>query len=580
MSDFAAPSYVGSNFRQRIAAAFDRLRWWDRLLLAGLVGWVAFVGDSEPDWYYFVPTMAAFGFVTAVLFLVSARWRFALIGAAALFVTIYGVSWFKYSIVAMKFHIYDVVFHALSLTQFLFFLATFPQVAVLALGGAGLALGLLALIWRREKPVASATLGRRALIAGLAGLIAFISARALFANHADFFTARRYYLSSFIFSIGDLDALSKFGGLIEANAEPARDALPGDGAIACKAEGPRPSIVLFLNESTMPPGIYPNIRFPDETKPLFTSFDGKQRRLRVETFGGATWLTDFSALTGLSTWSFGSMRNFVAQFMTGRIHHSLPQYLKACGYETTMVYPSKADFAGSDLFYKSIGFDHVIDRHVHGAPDEKQRDAFYLGYATAALKKGAAARKPQFIAVSNMGPHSPWDFHFDPKEGARGNWNNDPQLDEYLWRLVLAERDRKAFRADLARSLPNEKILFVSYGDHQPALRAIPMKGLVEVANDGRSDMLQPTSVAFETFWAIDGQNMKPQLLANEPALIEVPHLPTLVVKAAGLPLDAVYQRRLELFAQCNGLYHTCADRQKIPEFHRWLADSGWLKLE
>ena len=37
------------------------------------------------------------------------------------------------------------------------------------------------------------------------------------------------------------------------------------------------------------------------------------RRLRVETFGGGTWLSDFSALTGLSTNLFGSMRNFAAQ---------------------------------------------------------------------------------------------------------------------------------------------------------------------------------------------------------------------------------------------------------------------------
>ncbi|MGL4810859.1 MAG: sulfatase-like hydrolase/transferase, partial [Beijerinckiaceae bacterium] len=560
--------------------AWHRLGWGDRVLAAGLVAWVAFVGDNEPDWYYFIPTMAAYLFVAALTFAVTVRWRFALIFTALLFLGIYGISWFKYEMVAMKFHVYDVVFHGFSPTQFAFFVTTFPKVAAAAFALLGLGLYGLWRLWRAEPRVTFAPLLYRLAVAGLAGLGAVTSARTLFANNADFFTSRHYYLSSFIFSFGDLGALTKFGGLVEAHADPAADALPVDGRISCAASAARPSIVLFLNESTMPPGIYPNIVFPDETKPLFTSFDGKQRRLRVETFGGATWLSDFSALTGLSTWSFGSMRNFVAPFMTGRVAHSLPQYLKACGYETTMIYPSKADFAGSDRFYQSIGFDHLIDRAVHAAPDERQRDSFYLGLALEALQRGAKTGRPQFIAVSNMGPHSPWDYHFDPKAGQRGSWNGDAELDEYMWRLVLAERDRKAFRESAARSMPQEKILFVSYGDHQPALKKIPLKDIVEVANDGRSDKLPPTSIAFETYFAVDGQNMKPVMLADEPPLVEIPYLSSLVVKAAGLPLDAVYQRRLALMKECSGLYHTCADRQKILTLHRWLADSGYLKIE
>ena len=128
--------------------------------------------------------------------------------------------------------------------------------------------------------------------------------------------------------------------------------------------------------------------------------------------------------------------------------------------------------------------------------------------------------------------------------------------------------------------MPREKILFVSYGDHQPALRAIPLKGVVEVANDGRSDVLPPSSIAFETFYALDGQNIKPHVIENEPSLLEVPFLSTIVVKAAGLPLDPVFEKRLTLLRDCYGLYHTCAARHHILTFHRWLADSGWLKLE
>ena len=103
------------------------------------------------------------------------------------------------------------------------------------------------------------------------------------------------------------------------------------------------------------PGVYPGVVFPEETKPLFRSFDGKVRRLRVETFGGATWLSDFSALTGLSTWSFGSLRNFVAPFMTGRLKHSLPAYLKACGYDVTLLEARERVGAAGEVFRAARG---------------------------------------------------------------------------------------------------------------------------------------------------------------------------------------------------------------------------------
>ena len=52
--------------------------------------------------------------------------------------------------------------------------------------------------------------------------------------------------------------------------------------------------------------------FAPETNVLFRSVDGTQRRLRVETFGGATWLSDFAALTGLSTRDLGTIAGMQA----------------------------------------------------------------------------------------------------------------------------------------------------------------------------------------------------------------------------------------------------------------------------
>ena len=59
----------------------------------------------------------------------------------------------------------------------------------------------------------------------------------------------------------------------------------------------------------------------------------------METFGGASWLTEFSVLTGLSTYSFGGMRQFVQQIMAGKVKDSLPHALARCGYRNVVFYP-------------------------------------------------------------------------------------------------------------------------------------------------------------------------------------------------------------------------------------------------
>ena len=45
----------------------------------------------------------------------------------------------------------------------------------------------------------------------------------------------------------------------------------------------------------------------------------------METYGGASWVTEFALLTGISTKAFGDMRMFVHVLMEGRLKETLPQ---------------------------------------------------------------------------------------------------------------------------------------------------------------------------------------------------------------------------------------------------------------
>ena len=143
--------------------------------------------------------------------------------------------------------------------------------------------------------------------------------------------------------------------------------------------------------------------------------------------------------------------------------------------------------------------------------------------------------------------------------------------------MVLAKRARDAFRAKLKQQYPKNPFLFVSFGDHQPALARLPLERATEIADKGMAWQLDPASRAFETYYSIEAMNFKPHVSMPDFPIVEIPHLATLAVAAAGLPLDPVYDRRLWLMNTCKGLYTTCADRGAVLAFQRWMVDSRWI---
>ncbi len=553
-----------------------------RPALAGavaLVAWAAFLWHGEPEPALLFGVVAIHLGASALLAALLGRPRVGLAIATFFFVAVFVGARSKFALVSMNLHVYDLPFYLFSEATVGFFMSAYPRQALMVALGLTASVLALILIWRADAPLRLAPRSRLGLTACAFALLP-LGAWPLSGRNADFFNDRNFALSSFLTSFADLPQLYSYNGLIEVSPKPSITPIPAD-AITCKPQTTAPDIVMMLNESSMPPGLYPGLTYPEELTPFFTSFDGRIHPLRVETFGGGTWLSDFSALTGLSTHSFGNLRNFVANLMTGRLRHSLPQYLKACGYETAIIYPASAGFAGVGRFYEAIGFDRVIDTSVHHAPDQRQRDAFYLGEAARFLEAPSrGARKPRFIVVSSMSTHSPWDFRFSPdsiRETETLRWNADPEFDEYLWRLVLAKRDRDDFRERLTTTMPDRKILYVGYGDHQPALAKVPLENNRAIADEGRSWQLDHESKAFETYFTLDAQGFTPKFAGADLPIVEIANLPVITVIAAGLPLDPVFARREKLLARCDGLYATCKDRASVLAFQRWLVDSRWI---
>lgn len=346
---------------------------------------------------------------------------------------------------------------------------------------------------------------------------------------------------------------------------------------SCEVGEKPPHIVLVHQESVVPPEFFPEVGYDKSVDKMFRSGDGKLHKMRVETYGGASWLTEFSILAGVSTYSFGGMRPFVQSLMAGKVHDTLPQALARCGYRNTVFYPLSRNFVQNAKFYTAVGMPEIYDMKDQGAKTGNERDRFYYGNALKLMEEHfKTSDKPLFTFVITMATHGPYHQPYMPEETVPGGApGTNPEMHEYLRRLSMARIDFEAFQADLKRRFPNERILFVRYGDHQPiATRSYLGFGDARAAEDVALDKESP---GFITYYAMDGLNytLKP---LPEHEVLDVPYFGTALLEAAGLPLSDAQKERKRLMSVCGGRYDACQPESEILAFHRRLIDSGLLE--
>jgi len=148
------------------------------------------------------------------------------------------------------------------------------------------------------------------------------------------------------------------------------------------------------------PSLFPTLRYGRSIDTFFHSANGALQQLRVETYGGASWLTEFSLLAGVSTHSFGSMRQFVQTFMHNKLKDTLPQALERCGYRNVVFYPMLKNFVSNDRFYASIGLREIFDLKAQKAKTAQERDRFYYNNAMAEMERHfKASKRPLFTFI-------------------------------------------------------------------------------------------------------------------------------------------------------------------------------------
>lgn len=522
--------------------------------------------------------ISALCFVAAALLLAVADFERAILLSSIAALTVFAASNVKYTHSGLKLTATDLPLVFAGTVAFL--VAQYPLAAMAVVAG-GIAFALTAiatLLYVRGPPI---SLELQLLLLGIAGinLAAAYKASGGQGSFQPIAALRRCFYSTFIASLLDPTSWRQFGGL--ALSDIANDRLPLMAAVPARTLD-YPDIIVIQHESVFDPRVY---GLPVE--PIVEAFlspqSGLHGSLNVDIFGGGSWQSEFSLLTGLSSASFGSSAYFLFKRGVGRFHNSLPHSLTALGYETTLISSCRRNFLNYDAFYRSIGMrERIFSDDLPRPFDVSQfeatnSDALFLDAIIGAHSRRIAGNAaPRFLyALTNFnhGPHNRRlipSGQFESERAFAAASLPDPSYGEYYARLVETAATWNRLKAELSARFPARSMLIVHYGDHQPVMtRRIEAK--LKLPTDPRRQ--------FRTFYAIEAVNCCPEpFVSGRGANLDIAFLGTVALQQAGLPLDEIFATRASLLEPCGESYFASPSERKR-RFHRTLVEMGVIDV-
>ncbi len=532
---------------------------------------------AERSVEHLVLAIAALCFATAALLCVVADFERAILLATILAAAIFGASNVKHRHSGLKLTVTDLPLAFAGTVPF--FIVQYP-LAVMAVvaGSIALILAAIATLFCVAGPPVS--LGLRVVLLSIA--LASLAVAYRISGGAGSFqpiaAQRRCFFSAFMVSLLDPLSWRQFGGL--ALSDIAKDPLPLMAAVPARSFD-YPDIIVIQHESIFDPRVY-GLPVEPIVEAFLSPIGGVHGSLNVDIFGGGSWQSEFSLLTGLSSASFGSNAYFLFKRGVGRFRNSLPHALSALGYRTMLTSSCRRSFLNYDAFYRSIGISERIFTDDFPPPfdishfETTHSDARFLEAALAAhTQRIAGDPSPRFLyALTNFnhGPHNrrlvaPGNFESERAFAAASL--PDAQYAEYYARLVETATAWNRLKSELSTRFPGRPTLVLHYGDHQPVMtRRIEAK--LRLPPDARRQ--------FRTFYAMETWNVPDRLASGLGADLDIAFLGTVALQQAGLPLDGVFATRASLLEHCGESYFASSSERKR-RFHRTLVELGMINL-
>lgn len=303
--------------------------------------------------------------------------------------------------------------------------------------------------------------------------------------------------------------------------------------LGAPAEG-LPNLVYILQESTFDPKVLEPTFEPRELFSMKTPLSGP---LHVHTFGGGTWMSEFSIITQQRPQEFGNGGVYVFHQLEGRFKRSLFTLLNDIGYRTVVIYSVPGYFLNAEHFYRSVGAREFYDPITLGiskgwdwtTPDDKF-------YAAVQQKLAESDSRPTAVFMLTIAQHGPHDL-------------NDP-IPDFLSRYKKSDAAYGAFLDHLKAS--GRKTGVVVFGDHQPEFMASILP------DDERRDF-----TAYEIRCLnFTCKNLDASDRPNAP--LDIALLTSVSLAHFGFQLDDLSRFQLALFGQCNFDVAICDEDRRL----------------
>ncbi len=523
--------------------------WLGRLAVAIAVplmaGWNAYISlRARPD----LPTVVlnlAFWFVPMLvpLALTGRLWRSVAFGTAATFV-LQRVHWLKWKYFEQTWTLGD--FRLASDSTNWIVLRQYPETIWY------LALGAVMLLATWFLPPRGVRATGRARLAAL-GLAAALVTGVVQWRHAHAFDPFGFTMYGHFASLAySGSSLFYNPPVIEGTSEEflarAQDVPPGRPTATVR----RPDIVVWLQESTMDPMLLEVRGLPALSMYSASAAARAGGLLRVPTWGGATWLSEFALLAGLSSRDFGDSSNGVYYTVTSKLRFTLPKLLKTAGYRAAVLSGSPKGLYNSETAQRQLGFDEVLnplDFPSWGGKslaDHLISDTQLADYASEVLAR--PRDQPMLLFVLSIMQHGPYDSAYRLRPGIETGRLGRPlaaRLSDYVDRLLATDAANAAMRRRLlAGDTPR---VFAYFGDHQPNL-----DGELPYAT-------QLAAPQFLTSYAITS-NIDHVVADPMPPALDIAFLGALILQYAGVPLDRFFDANRSMRLLCNGRLTDCPD--------------------